>query len=190
MLQHMSSSLAPSTKLPAILTWHGTLMSAWQTGVDRLAPLHYTEHSMHGAGAYMYWWRDGHQQQLAAAVHCCCLYHSLIDRLRAASVAEQVDGLLERSSAPPAGEEPGPDTELEHWRQQMSRLNSLTEQLKSHECRLVLGVTSMAHSQVGKAAHSGPARLHLPQQVHAANLSVPPLNAHRPTSGGRGWSCA
>lgn len=60
----------------------------------------------------------------------------------------QVDSLLERSSAPAAQDEPGPDTELEHWRQQMSRFNSLTEQLKSHECRLVLGVTSMTHSQV------------------------------------------
>jgi dynein heavy chain len=77
-----------------------------------------------------------------------------MDRLGAAVVTEQVEGLLERSSAPPAGEEPGPDSELEHWRQQMSRLNSLTEQLKSHECRLVLGVTSMAHSQVREAARS------------------------------------
>lgn len=65
-----------------------------------------------------------------------------------AGVCLQVDSLLERSSAPSAGEEPGPDTELEHWRQQMSRFNSLTEQLKTHECRLVLGVTSMTHSQV------------------------------------------
>lgn len=64
----------------------------------------------------------------------------------------QVDSLLDRSTAPAAGEEPGPDTELEHWRQQMSRFNSLTEQLKSHECRLVLGVTSMTHSQVNVVA--------------------------------------
>jgi len=60
----------------------------------------------------------------------------------------QVEGLLDRSNAAAAGDEPGPDTELEHWRQQMSRFNSLTEQLKSHECRLVLGVTSMTHSPV------------------------------------------
>jgi dynein heavy chain len=66
-------------------------------------------------------------------------------------VCAQVEGLLERSSAPAAGEEPGPETEVEHWRQQMSRFNSLTEQLKRHECRLVLGVTSMAHSQVRTA---------------------------------------
>lgn len=89
-----------------------------------------------------------------AAVPCCRRDHSLMDCLRAAFVDEQVEGLLERSSAPPAGEEPGPDSELEHCRQQMSRLNSLTEQLKSHECRLVLGVTSMAHSQVGEDARS------------------------------------
>jgi hypothetical protein len=63
-------------------------------------------------------------------------------------VVSQVEGLLERSSAAAAGEEPGPDTELEHWRQQMSRFNSLAEQLKTHECRLVLGVTSMTHSPV------------------------------------------
>jgi hypothetical protein len=63
-------------------------------------------------------------------------------------IGMQVESLLERSSAAAAGEEPGPDTELEHWRQQMSRFNSLTEQLKTHECRLVLGVTSMTHSPV------------------------------------------
>jgi dynein heavy chain len=66
-------------------------------------------------------------------------------------VCAQVEGLLERSSASAAGQEPGPETEVEHWRQQMSRFHSLTEQLKSHECRLVLGVTSMAHSQVRAA---------------------------------------
>lgn len=76
------------------------------------------------------------------AVNCSCSWP------QALPWTVQVEGLLERSSAPAAGEEPGPDTELEHWRQQMSRFNSLMEQLKSHECRLVLGVTSMAHSQV------------------------------------------
>lgn len=98
-------------------------------------------------------WRDRHHQQLAAGSTSLLplpLTHGLF---ACCFCAEQVEGLLERSSAPPAGEEPGPDTELEHWRQQMSRLNSLTKQLKSHECRLVLGVTSMAHSQVGEAAH-------------------------------------
>lgn len=67
----------------------------------------------------------------------------------------QVEGLLEKSNLTPAGEGPGPDTELDYWRQQMSRFNSVTEQLKSHECRLVLGVTSMMHSQVRAPCNDG-----------------------------------
>ncbi|MEW5318622.1 MAG: hypothetical protein WDW38_009830 [Sanguina aurantia] len=45
------------------------------------------------------------------------------------------------------GEEPGPDTELEYWRSRMSNLNSVTEQLKAKEARLVLGVCGHAKSR-------------------------------------------
>ena len=44
-------------------------------------------------------------------------------------------------------EDAGPDTELEYWRRRMGMLNSITEQLKSKESRLVLGVTMAARSQ-------------------------------------------
>ena len=44
-------------------------------------------------------------------------------------------------------EDAGPDTELEYWRRRMGMLNSITEQLKSKESRLVMGVTMAARSQ-------------------------------------------
>ena len=44
----------------------------------------------------------------------------------------------------------GPDTELEYWRSRMAKFNSITEQLKSNECRLVLGVSMAARSQAHK----------------------------------------
>jgi dynein heavy chain len=63
----------------------------------------------------------------------------------------QVDSLLREVNTVPAGEDPGPATELEYWRKQMARINSLTEQLKRRECKLVLGVCSVAHSPVSAA---------------------------------------
>ena len=44
----------------------------------------------------------------------------------------------------------GPDTELEYWRSRMAKFNSITEQLKGKECRLVLGVSMAARSQAHK----------------------------------------
>ena len=41
----------------------------------------------------------------------------------------------------------GPDTELEFWRNRMTQFNSVTEQLKSKECKLVLGVCLAARSK-------------------------------------------
>ena len=43
--------------------------------------------------------------------------------------------------------EPGPDTELEYWRARMSNFNSIAEQLKTRECKLVLAVTAAAKSR-------------------------------------------
>ena len=34
----------------------------------------------------------------------------------------------------------GPDTELEFWRRRAQRLTSITEQLKTKACKLVIGV--------------------------------------------------
>ena len=36
----------------------------------------------------------------------------------------------------------GPGTELEYWRRRMQRLTSITEQLKTKECKTVIGVLS------------------------------------------------
>lgn len=52
----------------------------------------------------------------------------------------ETEQLLSQTNKVKEGEEPGPDTELEYWRTRMSNFNSITEQLKSKECKLVLGV--------------------------------------------------
>ena len=41
----------------------------------------------------------------------------------------------------------GPDTELEFWRSRMAKFNSVTEQLNSKECKLVLGVCGTARTK-------------------------------------------
>ena len=64
---------------------------------------------------------------------------------------KQTDALLAESEASNAAtsmtDESGPDTELEFWRVRMAKFNSVTEQLKSKECRLVMGVCSTARSK-------------------------------------------
>ena len=53
---------------------------------------------------------------------------------------QDTERLLVETNKIKAGEEPGPDTELEYWRTRMSNFNSITEQLKCKDCKLVLGV--------------------------------------------------
>ena len=56
----------------------------------------------------------------------------------------------EESYAMSAKEDAGPDTEVEYWRGRMAKFNSITEQLKGKECRLVLGVSMAGRSQAHK----------------------------------------
>ncbi len=72
-------------------------------------------------------------------------------RSKGAPTGLLVQALLgEGEAARSEGEEAGPDTELEFWRQRMAKFNSVTEQLKSHAAKLVLGVCGAARSkQVG-----------------------------------------
>ena len=60
---------------------------------------------------------------------------------------KETETLLRQTNRIKDGEEPGPDTELEYWRTRMSNFNSITEQLKSRECKLVLGVCAAAKSK-------------------------------------------
>ena len=60
---------------------------------------------------------------------------------------QQTERLLSESDgARKENEDVGPNSELEYWRSRMSKFNSVTEQLKSRECRMVLGVLSAAKS--------------------------------------------
>ena len=60
---------------------------------------------------------------------------------------KETEGLLKQTNNIKDGEEPGPDTELEYWRTRMSNFNSITEQLKNKDCKLVLGVCGAAKSR-------------------------------------------
>ena len=51
---------------------------------------------------------------------------------------------------PPTDGEHGPRTELKYWRSRMAKLNSLAEQLKSKEARVVLGTCQTMHSPASK----------------------------------------
>lgn len=67
---------------------------------------------------------------------------------------KQTEALLAESGAGTAtslNDESGPDTELEFWRVRMAKFNSVTEQIKSKECRLVMGVCSTARSKQYKS---------------------------------------
>lgn len=55
--------------------------------------------------------------------------------------------LLHQTNKIKDGEEPGPDTELEYWRTRMSNFNSITEHLKTKECKVVLGICSHAKTK-------------------------------------------
>lgn len=59
---------------------------------------------------------------------------------------KQTEALL-ADTATSLSDESGPDTELEFWRVRMAKFNSVTEQIKSKECRLVMGVCSTARSK-------------------------------------------
>ena len=57
----------------------------------------------------------------------------------------------EESYAMSAKEDAGPDTEVEYWRGRMAKFNSIIDQTKTDECRLVLGVCMAARSHAHKA---------------------------------------
>ena len=44
----------------------------------------------------------------------------------------------------------GPMAELQHWRQRMAKFNSLLEQLKTKQCRTIIGILVVAKSKVLK----------------------------------------
>lgn len=44
----------------------------------------------------------------------------------------------------------GPMAELQHWRQRMAKFNSLLEEIKTKQCRTVIGILVVAKSKVLK----------------------------------------
>ena len=68
------------------------------------------------------------------------------------------------------GDEPGPDTELEYWRQRMAKLNSLAEQLKTREARVVMGTCQIMRSPSSKRWKVGRAGLELKNRAAVCNF--------------------
>eukprot|EP00217_Crustomastix_stigmatica_P013603 CAMPEP_0183798542 /NCGR_PEP_ID=MMETSP0803_2-20130417/19119_1 /TAXON_ID=195967 /ORGANISM="Crustomastix stigmata, Strain CCMP3273" /LENGTH=4519 /DNA_ID=CAMNT_0026043227 /DNA_START=42 /DNA_END=13598 /DNA_ORIENTATION=- len=64
----------------------------------------------------------------------------------------QVEKLLEEGeSNRNEPEDVGPDSELQFWRSRSAKFNSITEQLRSKECKLVMGVTLAGRSKERQA---------------------------------------
>ena len=55
----------------------------------------------------------------------------------------------------------GPLAELEHWRQLNSRFSSILEQIKGHDCRMIINVLHIAKSKVIKVSCVNCFRVHL-----------------------------
>ena len=65
---------------------------------------------------------------------------------------EQMEKLFNEAESPSGGghngddENSGPRSELEHWRSRMGKLNSVIEQLRGEQCRVVLAVLQARHA--------------------------------------------
>lgn len=62
----------------------------------------------------------------------------------------QIESLLYETETREEGDTAGPDTELEFWRTRMAKFNSITEQMKKPDYRLVLGTCSSIRSPAFK----------------------------------------
>ena len=63
---------------------------------------------------------------------------------------DQMEGLLNSGESGSGGgdDSEGPRSELEHWRNRMGKLNSIIEQLRSEDCRVVLAVLQITKARI------------------------------------------
>lgn len=85
-----------------------------------------------------------------ASIHAAAQTHEIVQHLEEClkSWCNDTERLLKQTNVVQPGEEPGPDTELEYARARMANFNSIMEQLKSDECKMVLSVCQAAKSPV------------------------------------------
>ena len=62
----------------------------------------------------------------------------------------ETENLIEDSDADKDAGDLGPDSELEYWRTRQSRFNSITEQLKTRDCKVVLAAANASKSRLLK----------------------------------------
>ena len=67
-----------------------------------------------------------------------------------ASWCSETEKLIEDSDADKEAGDLGPDSELEYWRSRQSRFNSITEQLKTRDCKVVLAAANASKSRLLK----------------------------------------
>lgn len=60
--------------------------------------------------------------------------------------------LVESEQMRKEADDAGPMAELQHWRQKMAKFNSLLEQIKSKQCKTVVGILIVAKSKVLKVS--------------------------------------
>jgi dynein heavy chain len=86
-----------------------------------------------------------------AAIQAAATNPSVVSSLEGlvAEWCEQMEKLFNEAESPAGGndeESSGPRSELEHWRNRMGKLNSVIEQLRGEQCRVVLAVLQVRHA--------------------------------------------
>jgi dynein heavy chain, axonemal len=61
-----------------------------------------------------------------------------------------IDRILAEAEVEGGEDDLGPDAEIDFWKGRMGKLNSVMEQLKLRECRLVIGVVHASKSKLVK----------------------------------------
>ena len=78
-------------------------------------------------------------------MHICT---SGTERVKAFTTIFQV--LTESEQMRKEADDTGPMAELEHWRQLTARFNSILQQIKGHDCKMVINILHIAKSKVLK----------------------------------------
>ena len=85
-------------------------------------------------------------EQNRTEIHCTCVQEIVTRAL------DLVQVLAESEQMRKEADDTGPMAELEHWKMRMAKFNSLVEQIKSNECRTVIGMLQTAKSRVLKVS--------------------------------------
>lgn len=70
----------------------------------------------------------------------------------------------------------GPKAELEHWKRRMAKFNSLVDQIKSTDCKIITGILIAAKSKIVKVSSSNvPYPVQSPYPVNLMGRVITPV---------------